>query len=119
MAAAADSTHEAVGRRLRLAREQAGLSQAQVAVLLKVHRPTVSQIEAGQRAVKPGEIAQLSKLYRVREGWIVSGAEVGGARVDPRLELAARELSKLKRQDLDKILNLLAVLRSSTEDQCD
>jgi len=117
--AAAESKPTAVGQRLRMAREQAGLSQAQVAVILKVHRPTVSQIEGGQRAVKPGEIAQLSTLYGVKQAWIVSGESASGARDDPRVELAARELSKLKKQDLDKILNLLSILRSSTEDDRD
>ena len=114
--AVAHSMPDAVGQRLRIAREQAGLSQAQVAQLLKVHRPTVSQIEAGQRIVKPDEIAQLSKLYGVKQAWIVSGETAGQSKADPRLELAARELSKLKKQDLDKILNLLSVLRSTTED---
>ena len=36
-----------VAERLRLAREQAGLSQGQVARLLGKHRPTISEIEAG------------------------------------------------------------------------
>lgn len=112
----ADAAPEVVGRRLRLAREQAGLSQGQVARILNVHRPTVSQIEAGQRIVKPAEVAQLASLYKVKQAWIVSGETSGPADADPRVELAARELSKLKRQDLDKIMQLLSVLRSSAED---
>ncbi|MFN0132737.1 MAG: helix-turn-helix transcriptional regulator [Phycisphaerales bacterium] len=113
--APADTSSEAVGHRLRLAREQAGLSQGQVARILKLHRPTISQIEGGQRVVKPVEVAQLAELYKVKQGWIVSGESVGAAGGDPRVELAARELSKLKKQDLDKIMQLLSVLRSSTE----
>lgn len=113
------SAANAIGSRLRFAREQAGLSQAQVARVMNMHRPTVSQIEAGQRSVRPDEIAQLAKLYGVRQGWIVSGetSEAGGS--DPRIELAARALSKLRKTDLDKILNLLATLRSSAEDSRD
>lgn len=113
--AQAETAPEAVGNRLRLAREQAGLSQGQVARILKLHRPTISQMEAGQRVVKPVEVAQLSELYKVKQAWIVSGETAGATDADPRVELAARELSKLKRQDLDKIMQLLSVLRSSAE----
>lgn len=113
----ADAAPEVVGRRLRSARDQAGLSQGQVARILNVHRPTISQIEAGQRIVKPAEIAQLASLYKVKQAWIVSGETSGSADADPRVELAARELSKLKRQDLEKIMQLLSVLRSSAEDE--
>ena len=38
-----------VAERLRLAREQAGLSQGQVAKLLDLHRPTISEIEVTRR----------------------------------------------------------------------
>lgn len=110
-----DTSPESVGQRLRMAREQAGLSQGQVARILNLHRPTVSQMESGQRAVKPAEVAQLAELYRVKQGWIVSGETVGASDADPRVELAARELSKLKKQDLEKIMQLLSVLRSSAE----
>ena len=41
-----ESTREQIAARLRAAREAAGLSQGQVAKLLKLHRPTVSEIEA-------------------------------------------------------------------------
>jgi hypothetical protein len=33
---------------------------------------------------------------------------------DPRLELAARELTKLKPDDLDRLLKLLAAMRSDS-----
>ena len=42
---------EEIGGRLRMARETAGLSQGQVAKRLKMHRPTISEIEAGRRRV--------------------------------------------------------------------
>ena len=101
-----------VGSRLRWAREQAGLSQGQVARELGVHRPTISQIEAGKRNVRPDEIAALAELYGVDEDWIVSGSESSDIMDDPRLKIAARELSKLKEEDLDVILQLLRVLKA-------
>jgi transcriptional regulator with XRE-family HTH domain len=101
----------AIGARLRLAREQAGLSQGQVAAKLNLHRPTVSEIEAGRRRVAADELAMLAKLYKVSVSWLVRGAD---EKRDPRrekAELAARTLVKLKEHDLNLVLNLLASLR--------
>ncbi len=111
----AQSAPEAVGERLRWAREQAGLSQGQVARQLDLHRPTVSQIEAGKRNVRPDEIVQFAELYDVREDWIVSGATSEDVTEDPRFKIAARELAKLRTEDLDAILTLLTALKSRQE----
>lgn len=110
------STAEAIGSRLRWAREQAGLSQGQVASRLGVHRPTVSQLEAGTRNIRADEIAHLASMYDVREAWIVRGADANDVREDPRFQIAARELAKLKPGDLETILRLLSALKSRGED---
>jgi transcriptional regulator with XRE-family HTH domain len=107
----APSSPEAVGERLRWAREQSGLSQAQVAKMLAYHRPTISQIEAGQRVVRPDEIARLAEIYGVKEAWVVSGDSLKIDTDDPRVELAARQLAKLRPEDLDAILKLIRVMR--------
>lgn len=75
-----------------------------------MHRPTVSEIEAGRRRVTAEELATFSRTYEVSAAWL-AGAENEGDDVDDRVRLAARELAKLKREDLDKILNLLATMR--------
>nr|MDQ3081556.1 helix-turn-helix transcriptional regulator [Gemmatimonadota bacterium] len=49
--------------RLRAAREAAGLSQGQVAKLMKMHRPTISEMEAGNRRISAEELAKLANLY--------------------------------------------------------
>lgn len=98
--------------RLRWARENAGLSQGQVAKLLGVHRPTISAIEAGTRHIKAGEIQQFAELYEVQESWIIKGDESLPGTDDPRIALAARELGKLKQDDLDSILRLIQVLKT-------
>lgn len=102
-----------VGERLRLAREQSGLSQGQVARMLSMHRPTVSEIEAGRRRVTAEEIAIFSRIYEVSVAWL-SGSEVEDDGLDDRVRLAARELAKLKSADLDRVLNLLAMMRKPT-----
>jgi len=93
-----------IAHRLRAAREAAGLSQGQVAKLLEYHRPTISEIEAGRRKVSGEEITKLAELYDVSSSWVLSAkSEVP----DPKIELAARELSKLKEDDLDRVISLV------------
>ena len=52
-----------LGVRLRSAREAANLTQEAVATHLGVSRPTISQIEAGERAVSGLELDRLAFLY--------------------------------------------------------
>lgn len=105
-----DPTRAAIAGRLRAAREQAGLSQGQAAKLLGVQRPTVSEIEAGRRRVPAEELARLAEIYGVSVSWLTTEQpEVP----DPAVELAARELAKLKKEDLDVVLQLLRTLRKA------
>lgn len=99
---------DSIQNRLKLAREQAGLSQGQVAKLLDYHRPTISEIEAGRRKVTAEELTTFAKIYGVTPGWLLNESE---SLDDPAVELAARELSKLDKEDLDKILRLLRSLK--------
>lgn len=105
-----DSTEE-LAARLRLAREQAGLSQGQVAKLLGVHRPTISEIEAGRRRVQAAELSRFADLYRVSAAWLLERGDGEDSPREAKVRLAARELSKLKTEDLDRVMNLLASLR--------
>ncbi len=98
----------AIAQRLRLARENAGLSQGQVARKLDLQRPSVSEIEAGRRRVSAEELASLAALYHVDTAWLTGEA----TSVDTdRIELAARELAKLKPDDLSRVMDLLKALR--------
>ena len=104
-----EDTRTAIARRLALARQQAGLSQGQVAKLLGVHRPTISEIESGRRRVAAEELAQLASIYGVDATWLTSGSS--GDEYEDRISLAARELSKLKQDDLDRVVALLKTLK--------
>jgi transcriptional regulator with XRE-family HTH domain len=99
-----------VAERLREAREASGLSQGQVAKKIGLHRPTVSEIEAGRRKVSAEELAEFGDLYGVSIEWIVNGSK-GEAGSDVRLLLAARELSKMSEPDLDRLMKMLRMLR--------
>jgi transcriptional regulator with XRE-family HTH domain len=105
-----DPKRMAIASRLKTAREQAGLSQGQVAKILGLHRPSVSEIEAGRRSVAAEELVTLAKTYGVSVDWL-TGVDTPDPERD-RLELAARELSKLKKKDLDRLLQLLTSLRT-------
>jgi len=104
-----------LAQRLCEARRLSGLSQAQVAKLMTWHRPTVSQIEAADRNVTAEEVSRLAKIYDVSLSWLVEGtseSDIQGARV----QLAARELQKLKPADLDRLLQVLAAMRREGEE---
>jgi len=99
--------------RLKEARKMAGLSQGQVARMLSLHRPAISEIEAGNRRVSAQELAQFAEIYDVSISWLLSEAPDAMSADDPRLALAARELTKLKPEELDRLLRLLAAMRNS------
>lgn len=110
--AAIDPRRAALAVRLRAAREMAGLSQAQVARLMGLHRPSVSEAEAGRRRVSTEELVEFASHYGVSTDWLSGALPESVDPKDARVELAARELSKLKAQDLDRVLQLLAALRA-------
>lgn len=102
-----------IAERFKAARLQAGLSQSQVARILDLQRPTISEIEAGRRRVSSDELAKFAELYDVGVSWLAAGQNDGE---DPTVELAARELSKLKPEDLDRVMRLLRSLRKTKEE---
>ena len=103
--------HKVIGDRIKQARNLAGLSQGQVAKLMGLHRPTISEMEAGNRKVSADEIVRLSELFDVSTNWLLGIGDEKLSADDPRLELAARELAKIAPDDLDKLLTLLAAMR--------
>lgn len=105
-----DPKRVALAERLRTAREMAGLSQGQVAKKLGLHRPSVSEMEAGRRRVSAEELSELADLYAVDVSWL-AGGEAAPDEHRARVELAARELSKLREEDLDRVLKVLSALR--------
>src|SRR5437764_415744 len=69
-----------IAARLKQARELAGLSQGQAAKKMNMHRPTVSEIEAGNRNVTAPELSRFAELYDVDLAWL-SGA--GADKLEP------------------------------------
>lgn len=104
-----------IAGRLKQARVLAGLSQGQVAVMMKMHRPSVSELEAGNRRVSAEELARFAEIYDVKMGYLTGEAPETLALDDPRLQLAARELQKLAPESLEKLLQAIAALRADDE----
>ena len=71
-------------------------------------------MEAGNRRVSADELARLAEIYDVSVAWLLGEAPETLDAQDPRLELAARELTKLKPDDLERLLKLLAAMRSDS-----
>ena len=104
-----------IAERLREARRLSGLSQGQVAQIMQLHRPSVSEIEAGNRRVSAEELSHFAEIYEVSVAYLTGDAPDSLTLEDPRLELAARELKKLKPDSLDKLLRALAALRTADD----
>lgn len=101
-----------IASRLRKARELAGLSQGQVAKRLGLHRPTISEIEAGRRNVKLQELVEFSKLYGIEVSWITND-EVGQKKIDQSILAAARELSSMSNKDIKTLINTIRMIKTS------
>jgi transcriptional regulator with XRE-family HTH domain len=100
-----------VGARIKEARKMAGLSQNQLAKMMRLHRPAISEVEAGNRRVSAEELGRLAEFLDVSVGWIVGEAPDVVDAEDPRVQLAARALRKLKPEDVKRLLQLFAALK--------
>ena len=96
-----------IGERLRQARESAGLSQAQVAKLMDLHRPAITEIESERRRVSAGELTTLAKLYHVSVEYLTGDV----LNKNDKVKLAARKLDALKERDLDTVMRIIDSLR--------
>ena len=106
-----DELRKIISSRLSLARQQAGLSQAQAASLLQMSRPSVTEIEAGRRKVSAEELVNFSEIYDVSVEWL-SGKDAEQAdTVRDKLQLAARNMAQMSTEDLEKVISLLSSLK--------
>jgi transcriptional regulator with XRE-family HTH domain len=106
-------TREIMASRLLIARNNSGLSQAQVATMLGLQRPSISEIEAGRRRVSAEELVQFASIYKTDISWL-AGEDV--SQVDPvrdKLQLAARNIAHLNADDLEKVIGLLSSVARS------
>lgn len=105
-----NSEREKIAFRIRDARVMAGLSQAQAAEKLSLQRPAISEIESGKRKVSAEEIIQLAELYKVDTSWLLLQDEQIDLNMPENVKFAARELTKLKPDDMNKIIDFIKML---------
>ncbi len=102
-----------LGERLRLAREEAGLSQEQVAQHLNLPRPAISLIERGQRRVEALELARLAKLFKRPLSHFAD--EETPEDESPQLQLLKRTAASLSEKDRDEVLRFAEFLRGRSQ----
>lgn len=102
-----------IASRCRVARENSGLSQAQAAKKLGMARSTLTEAEAGNRKISATELSQMASIYAVSVSWLADESEDAPGPERDRIELAARELSQLRREDLDTVLQLVRSIRAN------
>jgi transcriptional regulator with XRE-family HTH domain len=66
-----------LGQRIRQHRDQIGYSQDDLATYLSIPRPSVSQIENGQRSVDGSELVKLAELFQVSVDELLKGGSEG------------------------------------------
>lgn len=103
---------EQIASRVRSARELAGLSQGQAAKKLGMHRPTITEIEAGRRNIKSQELSALAKLYGVEISWLADGI-IDEQKIDKEILAAARDLSHMSEKDIQALVETIKLIKSS------
>ncbi|MDC1205341.1 helix-turn-helix transcriptional regulator [Candidatus Pacebacteria bacterium] len=64
--------YRGVVRKLREARENAGLTQSEAAENLAKPQSYISKIERGERRIDVVELSKIAKLYKKKVDWFVS-----------------------------------------------
>ena len=108
----ADEERRVLGQRLKDAREYLGLSQDEVASALNVRRPSISEIELGQRKVDALELNRFSNLYGRSVHYFLSGTE-SEALMSDRVGFLSRTFDGLTDQDLQEVARFAEFLRQS------
>jgi Zn-dependent peptidase ImmA (M78 family)/transcriptional regulator with XRE-family HTH domain len=81
-----------IGARVRAARVELGLSQADVAVALDLSQAAVSQLEAGRRSPRVDELAVLSDLFARDIDYFLTPMRAGGDRIGLTFRAGTAEL---------------------------
>jgi transcriptional regulator with XRE-family HTH domain len=99
------------GERIKLARETAGLNQAELAERLSVEPPTVSRWENGVNEPRPSQLIKLAKIVNRSVDWIKGIDESGNQDIEKRLAdleammiAQAPELSHIPKDILEALL---------------
>ena len=102
-----NAERQAVGKRLRAARETLGLTQGDIAEVLGIPRTSVISMEAGGRNVTALELRRLARIYRRSAQWLL-GEEDDVPTVDNALYRATASLSDDDKHQVLRFAQFLA-----------
>ena len=105
-----DMNDDAMGVRLREAREVAGLSLRQAAKVEACSHVWLGEMERAERPLPVEWAVRLARLYDISLDWLLTGAERA---VDPALNA---QLAVLAPKDADAIRHLVGRLRIADEE---
>ena len=105
----------ALGERLRESREFLGLSQQDVAQLLKLTRPAVTNIETGKRKVSTLELREFARLYRKPYDWLIGESSDSAPAEDEATQALYRTTSELSDRDRAQLLRFAQFLSEAGE----
>jgi transcriptional regulator with XRE-family HTH domain len=107
-----DLDRQALGNRLREAREYLELSQDEVARVLNVPRTAISLMEAGQRKVEAIELKKLAEIYEQPISFFTNGPDNTAPVISETVKHLARTAAKLSDQDREELLRFAQFLQS-------
>jgi len=85
-------TNKKIGQRIKKLREEIGINQQELANRLGVLRPTISQIENGERKITADELIKLSEILNTPVPYLI------GLEIQPEIVLQERKESMTKPQ---------------------
>jgi transcriptional regulator with XRE-family HTH domain len=98
------SLHEKIGKRVRAARIELDLTQAELAGRLELEEPTVRSIEAGRRGVSIESLLRLADALRVTPGELLDLDPTNTTRVGRESARLIEELSPTWQKALLRIV---------------
>ena len=106
-----------LGKRLRGARQAAGLTQEAVSEAIGVHAPVISSWERGHSEPLAGKIPVLADLYGVTADWIL-GRESAAQTVMEEAELALRgAATELTEEEMQSVADFIQFVRRQKRDK--
>jgi transcriptional regulator with XRE-family HTH domain len=103
--------------RFREARELAGLSVEQAAKYLSFSLFDLLRIESGEIEMSEEKIRELALFYEVDFEWLKSKTFNTNVVYLGDLQIAPRELEKIRPEELPKLLQILTAIRNMAKDK--
>jgi len=99
-----------INQRIKTLRLNIGVSQQKLADMLGVSRPTITQIEAGDRKISSAELVKLSEIFNLSvdqliclqdEPQVILQNKIPGKKMEPRMRI------NVPQKNLDKFKEIL------------